>query len=241
MSTLLEIRDLRAWYGASQVLHGVNLSIDAGEAVALAGRNGSGRSTLARAIMGFVRSEGVIRFAGLSLDERRAFEIARLGIGYVPEQRDVFPTLSVRENLQLGIGPRGKARGRTRTARFTLDDAHALFPVLRERARTKAGVLSGGEQQMLSVARALLGDPDLVVIDEPTEGLAGQVVAQLAAALQLLRDRGVAMLLIEQRLVIAARIASRIAVMGHGEVVFDGSPEAFHARSDVMREWLGVG
>jgi branched-chain amino acid transport system ATP-binding protein len=241
MSTLLEIRDLRVWYGASQVLHGVNLSIDAGEAVALAGRNGSGRSTLARAIMGFVRSEGVIRFAGQSLDERRAFEIARLGIGYVSEQRDVFPTLSVRENLQLGIGPRGNARGKTRTARFTLDDAHALFPVLRERARAKAGVLSGGEQQMLSVARALLGDPDLVVIDEPTEGLAGQVVAQLAAALQLLRDRGVAMLLIEQRLVIAARIASRIAVMGHGEVVFDGSPEAFHARPDVTREWLGVG
>ncbi|MBN3765541.1 ABC transporter ATP-binding protein [Burkholderia sp. Ac-20365] len=237
MNALLEIRDLRAWYGASQVLHGVSLRIEAGEAVALAGRNGSGRSTLAKAIMGFVRTQGEIALAGQALEGLRAFEIARLGIGYVPEQRDVFPTLSVRENLLLGVKPRpGK-----QAARFTLDDAHTLFPVLRERARTKAGALSGGEQQMLSVARALLGDPDLVVIDEPTEGLAGQVVTQLAAALQLLRERGVAMLLIEQRLVIADRIASRIAVMGHGEIVFDGSLESFRARPDVTREWLGVG
>ncbi|MHB9838378.1 ABC transporter ATP-binding protein [Paraburkholderia terrae] len=237
MNPLLEIRDLRAWYGASQALHGVDLHIEAGEAVALAGRNGSGRSTLAKAIMGFVRTQGVVRFAGQALEGRRAFEIARLGIGYVPEQRDVFPTLTVHENLQLGLKPRN---GR-RAARFTPDDAHTLFPVLRERARTKAGALSGGEQQMLSVARALLGDPDLIVIDEPTEGLAGQVVAQLAAALKLLRERGVAMLLIEQRLVIADRIASRIAVMGHGEIVFDGSLELFRARPDVAREWLGVG
>jgi len=237
MNPLLELRDLRAWYGASQALHGVSLRIEAGEAVALAGRNGSGRSTLAKAIMGFVRTQGEIRFAGQTLEGLRAFEIARVGIGYVPEQRDVFPTLSVRENLLLGVKPRpGK-----QAARFTLDDAHTLFPVLRERARTKAGALSGGEQQMLSVARALLGDPDLVVIDEPTEGLAGQVVTQLAAALQLLRERGVAMLLIEQRLVIADRIASRIAVMGHGEIVFDGSLESFRARPDVTREWLGVG
>ncbi|MPW17018.1 ATP-binding cassette domain-containing protein [Paraburkholderia sp. CNPSo 3157] len=237
MTALLAMRDLCAWYGASQVLHGVNLHIEAGEAVALAGRNGSGRSTLAKAIMGFVRTRGAIEFAGRSLAGRRAFEIARLGIGYVPEQRDVFPTLSVRENLQLGLKPCGKQRA----ARFTLDDAFALFPALRERARTKAGALSGGEQQMLTVARALLGDPDLVVIDEPTEGLAGQVVEQLAAALKLLRERGVAMLLIEQRLVIADRLASRVAVMGHGEIVFDGPLDLFRQRPDVMHEWLGVG
>ncbi|MEX3932821.1 ABC transporter ATP-binding protein [Paraburkholderia phymatum] len=237
MTALLAMRDLCAWYGASQVLHGVNLHIEAGEAVALAGRNGSGRSTLAKAIMGFVRTQGAMEFAGRSLAGRRAFEIARLGIGYVPEQRDVFPTLSVRENLQLGLKPRSMQRA----ARFTPDDAYALFPALRERARTKAGALSGGEQQMLSVARALLGDPDLVVIDEPTEGLAGQVVEQLAAALKLLRERGVAMLLIEQRLVIADRLASRVAVMGHGEIVFDGPLELFRQRPDVMHEWLGVG
>ncbi|MEM5435421.1 ABC transporter ATP-binding protein [Paraburkholderia diazotrophica] len=237
MTALLTMRDLCAWYGASQVLHGVNLHIEAGEAVALAGRNGSGRSTLAKAIMGFVHTRGVIELAGRSLAGRRAFEIARLGIGYVPEQRDVFPTLTVGENLQLGRKPHGKQRA----ARFTLDDAFALFPALRERARTKAGALSGGEQQMLTVARALLGDPDLVVIDEPTEGLAGQVVEQLAAALKLLRERGVAMLLIEQRLVIADRLASRVAVMGHGEIVFDGPIDMFRQRPDVMHEWLGVG
>jgi branched-chain amino acid transport system ATP-binding protein len=237
MTTLLDIRGLHAWHGASQTLHGVDLRIDAGEAVALAGRNGSGRSTLAKAIMGLVRTQGEVRFAGQSLAGRRTFDIARLGIGYVPEQRDIFPTLSVRENLQLGFAQKNRGRA----SRFTLSDAHALFPVLRERARTRAGALSGGEQQMLSLARALLGDPDLVVIDEPAEGLAGQVVAQVAAALQLLRERGVAMLLIEQRLVIASQIASRVAVMGHGEIVFDGALETFRQRTDVMRDWLGVG
>lgn len=238
MSALLEIRGLNAWYGASQVLHGVTLSIEAGEVLALVGRNGSGRSTLARAVMGLVRSEGELRLAGRSLGGLRTFEIARLGLGYVPEHRDVFPALSVHENLQLGLAPH--ARGR-RAPRFTLDDAYALFPVLRERRRTRAGALSGGEQQMLTLARALLGDPDLLVIDEPGEGLASLVMEQVAGCLRTLRDRGVAMLLIEQRLVIAQDIASRVAVMGHGEIAFDGELHAFLQRTDVMREWLGVG
>ncbi len=237
MSALLDIRGLNAWYGASQVLHGVALRIEAGEVLALVGRNGSGRSTLARAIMGLVRREGELRFAGRPLGGLRTFEIARLGLGYVPEHRDVFPALSVHENLQLGVAPR--ARGRA--PRFTFDDAYALFPVLRERQRTRAGALSGGEQQMLTLARALLGDPDLLVIDEPGEGLASLVMEQVAGCLRTLRDRGVAMLLIEQRLVIAQDIASRVAVMGHGEIVFDSELRAFLQRTDVMREWLGVG
>lgn len=239
MSALLDIRGLNAWYGASQALHGVTLHIEAGEVLALVGRNGSGRSTLARAIMGLVRAEGELRFAGRSLGALRTFEIARLGLGYVPEHRDVFPTLSVHENLQLGLAPR--ARGRARAPRFTIDDAYALFPVLGERKRTRAGALSGGEQQMLTLARALLGDPDLLVIDEPGEGLASLVMQQVAACLRTLRERGMAMLLIEQRLVIARDIASRVAVMGHGEIVFDGALDAFLQRTDVMREWLGVG
>ncbi|CAB3801401.1 High-affinity branched-chain amino acid transport ATP-binding protein LivF [Paraburkholderia ultramafica] len=237
MSALLDIGALNAWYGASQALHGVTLRIEPGEVLALVGRNGSGRSTLARALMGLVRSEGELRFAGRSLGGLRTFEIARLGLGYVPEHRDVFPTLSVHENLQLGVAPR--ARGRT--PRFTFDDAYALFPVLGERKRTRAGALSGGEQQMLTLARALLGDPDLLVIDEPGEGLASVVMEQVAGCLRMLRDRGVAMLLIEQRLVIAQEIASRVAVMGHGEIVFDGELATFLTRSDVMQEWLGVG
>jgi branched-chain amino acid transport system ATP-binding protein len=237
MSALLDIRALNAWYGASQALHGVTLSIEAGEVLALVGRNGSGRSTLARAIMGLVRSEGDMRFAGRALGGLRTFEIARLGLGYVPEHRDVFPTLSVHENLQLGVAPRNRGRA----PRFTLDDAYALFPVLHERKRTRAGALSGGEQQMLTLARALLGDPDLLVIDEPGEGLASLVMEQVAQCLRTLRDRGVAMLLIEQRLLIAQDIASRVAVMGHGEIVFDGALATFLQRTDVMREWLGVG
>ncbi|MFM0037778.1 ABC transporter ATP-binding protein [Paraburkholderia strydomiana] len=237
MSTLLDIRALNAWYDASQALHGVTLRIEQGEVLALVGRNGSGRSTLARAIMGLVRSEGELRFAGRPLDGLRTFERARLGLGYVPEHRDVFPALSVHENLQLGVAPR--ARGRT--PRFTFDDAYALFPVLAERRRTRAGALSGGEQQMLTLARALLGDPDLLVIDEPGEGLASLVMEQVADCLRMLRERGVAMLLIEQRLVIAREIAGRVAVMGHGEIVFDGEMTSFLKRADVIQEWLGVG
>jgi len=243
MSALLEIGGLRAWHGASQALFGVDLHIDAGEVVALTGRNGSGRSTLARAIMGLVRSEGRMAFAGQSLAGMRTFEIARLGIGYVAEHRDVFPTLTVHENLQLGIAPnqRNQRNQRRGAAGFTLEDAYALFPALHPRRATRAGVLSGGEQQMLALARALAGAPDLLIVDEPAEGLAGQVVAQVAACLGMLRERGVAVLLIEQRLTIAHEIASRIAVMGHGEIVFDGSFNAFQARDDVLREWLGVG
>lgn len=237
MSALLDIRELNAWYGASQVLHGVTLQIDAGEALALVGRNGSGRSTLARAIMGLVRSEGGLHFAGRSLTGLRTFEIARLGLGYVPEHRDVFATLSVHDNLQLGLAPRTRGRAR----RFTLDDAYALFPVLAERRRTRAGVLSGGEQQMLTLARALLGDPDLLVIDEPGEGLAAQVIEQVAGCLTMLRERGGAILLIEQRLVIAQDVASRVAVMGHGQIVYEGELASLRARSDVVSEWLGVG
>jgi branched-chain amino acid transport system ATP-binding protein len=237
MSALLDIRGLRAGYGASAVLHGVDLRIDAADVLALAGRNGSGRSTLARAIVGDVRADGVLRFAGRSLIGLRTFEIARLGIAYVSEHRDVFGALSVHENLLLGVAP----RARRRAPRFTLADAYRLFPVLGERRRTRAGVLSGGEQQMLALARALLGDPDLLIVDEPAEGLAALAVAALAQCLRALRERGVAMLLIEQRLVIAAHLANRIAVMGHGEIVFDGTPAAFAARADIRDTWLGVG
>ncbi|CAH2891718.1 MAG: ABC transporter, ATP-binding protein 2 RSc1754 [uncultured Paraburkholderia sp.] len=239
MTPLLEIRGLDAWYGPSQALHGVSLRIHAAEVLALVGRNGSGRSTLARAIMGLVQRDGELRFAGRSLAGLRTFEIARLGIGYVPEHCDVFPTLSVGENLQLGIAPGHGSRART--PRFSLDDVYTLFPVLRERKRTRAGALSGGEQQMLALARALLRDPDLLVIDEPGEGLASLVMQQVAQCLRVLRERGMAMLLIEQRLVIARDIASRVAVMGHGEIVFEGELDQFLQRTDVMREWLGVG
>jgi branched-chain amino acid transport system ATP-binding protein len=232
MGAQLLIEDLRAWYGAAQVLHGVNLVIDEGEAVALVGRNGSGRSTLAKAIMGLVRCEGGLRYRDVRLVGMRPYRIARLGIGYVPETRDVFPALTVRENL--GLGAR-------KGARFTLQDAYRLFPVLEARASVKAGALSGGEQQMLALARTLAGDPSLVIIDEPGEGLAPQVLAQVAACLATLRERGVAMLMIEERLTIARMLDARVAVMGHGAIRFDGAMAAFVQDERVMREWLSVG
>jgi branched-chain amino acid transport system ATP-binding protein len=235
MSALLEVSGLRAWYGASQALHGVDLHVGAGEIVALAGRNGSGRSTLARALMSMVRAEGARVFAGRPLDGLRTFEIARLGLGYVAEQRDVFPTLSVEENLQLGLSSRVSG------ARFGIDDVWALFPILRERRAARAGVLSGGEQQMLALARALVGNPDLLIVDEPTEGLAAQITARVGECLRTLRERGVAVLLIEQRLALAPELADRVAVMGHGRIVFDGTPRELATRDDVVREWLGIG
>ncbi len=237
MSALLEVGSLRAWYGASQALHGVTLGIEAGEVLALAGRNGSGRSTLAKALMGMVRCEGRRAFAGRSLDGLRTFEIARLGLGYVAEQRDIFASLSVDENLQLGLAP----QARREAARFTIDDAWALFPVLRERRAARAGVLSGGEQQMLALSRALVGAPDLLIVDEPTEGLAPAMAARVGACLRALRERGVAVLLIEQRLALAHELADRVAVMGHGTIVFEGTPTDLAQRDDIVRGWLGLG
>ncbi|WP_322043555.1 ABC transporter ATP-binding protein [Paraburkholderia sp. J67] len=235
MAPLLEVANLRAWYGASQALHGVDLRIGAGEVVALAGRNGSGRSTFARALMSMVAAEGERRFAGTDLAPLRTFEIARLGLGYVAEQRDIFPTLSVDDNLRLGMTKRVEG------ARFTLDDARTLFPILHERRTARAGVLSGGEQQMLALARALLGAPTLLIVDEPVEGLSAPMAERVAACLRMLRERGVAVLLIEQRLALAPQLADRIAVMGHGRIVFDGTPAALAQREDIVRDWLGVG
>jgi branched-chain amino acid transport system ATP-binding protein len=237
MTALLEIRNLRAWYGASQVLHGVDLLVNAGEIVALGGRNGSGRSTLAKAIVGLVRTEGTIRFAGDTVAGLRTFEIARRGIGYVAEARDVFPALTVAENLQLGVLP--AARGRRRARSLAIDDAYARFPILGERLATRAGALSGGEQQMLALARALVGGPDLLVVDEPAEGLAPQVVAQVAQTLRDFRERGMAVLLIEQRFEIAREIASRVAVMGRGRIEFEGTLDALDER--VLARWIAPG
>ncbi|WP_250538342.1 MULTISPECIES: ABC transporter ATP-binding protein [unclassified Caballeronia] len=232
MSATLRIENLRAWYGAAQALHGVNLRIAEGEVVALVGRNGSGRSTLAKAIMGLVRCAGDVRYGEVQLVGLRPHRIARLGIGYVPETRDVFPSLTVRENLLLG-----ERKG----TRFSLSDAYRLFPVLEERASVKAGALSGGEQQMLALARTLTGDPSLVVIDEPGEGLAPQVLAQVAACLAALRERGVAMLLIEERLTIARMLDARVAVMGHGAIQFDGAWERLAQDEQVIGDWLSIG
>jgi branched-chain amino acid transport system ATP-binding protein len=230
---LLRVENLQAWYGKSHVLHGVDLAVGRGEIVSLLGRNGVGRSTTAKAIMGLVKASGSVRFKSHELTRRRAFEIAQLGVGYVPESRDVFPTLTVEENLRLGVQ-------RGRPGSWSYADVWRLFPRLQERARTPAGVLSGGEQQMLTLARTMMGEPELVIIDEPTEGLAPMVVELVGRFLLELRDRGLSILLIEQKLTIAMQISQRVYVMGHGHMVFDGTPDELRANKLVREEWLEV-
>ncbi len=231
---MLTLKDLNAYYGKSHVLHGVSLSVNAGEIVALLGRNGSGRSTTAKAIMGLVQCEGSLSWKGQEILGRKTFEIAHLGIGYVPENRDVFPNLTVEQNLYLG------QKSARKTGRWSLDDMYQLFPRLKERQHTEAGVMSGGEQQMLTLCRTLMGDPDLIIIDEPTEGLAPKIVELVAQYLKELKKRGVSVLLIEQKLTIAMAISDRALVMGHGSIVFDGTPQTLRENADIRKEWLEV-
>jgi branched-chain amino acid transport system ATP-binding protein len=205
-----------------------------GEIVALLGRNGSGRSTTAKAIMGMVDSQGSVLWNGQQIQGRKSYEIANLGVGYVPENRDIFPKLTVQQNLMLG------QKRANKKPRWTFEDMYAIFPRLKEREHTEAGVLSGGEQQMLTLCRTLMGDPDLIIIDEPTEGLAPKIVELVATYLQTLRARGLSVLLIEQKLTIAMQISDRCLVMGHGSIVFDGSPQALRADAAVRKEWLEV-
>jgi branched-chain amino acid transport system ATP-binding protein len=231
---VLDVDDLHAWYGKSHVLQGVSFHVERGEIVSLLGRNGAGRSTTIRAIIGLVPAMGAIRFKGERIDGRRPHEIARRGLGYVPEDRQIFPGLTVRENLALGIKS-AKQRGR-----WSVDDFLELFPLLRERTDVAGGALSGGEQQLLAIGRTLMGDPDLVMVDEPTEGLAPRTVELVRDLLTRIARSGVAILLIEQRLAIALDIADRLYVMGHGRVVFDGTPDALRAAPAVRAEWLEV-
>ncbi|MBK9021424.1 MAG: ABC transporter ATP-binding protein [Sulfuritalea sp.] len=231
---MLEIADLHGYYGKSHVLHGVNLHVNAGEIVCLLGRNGVGRSTTAKAVMGQVVAKGAVRFKGRDILGMKAYEIARLGIGLVPENRDIFPDLTVRQNLMLGIkDPRA-------VGRWSIDDMYALFPRLKERDGTPGGVLSGGEQQMLTLCRTMMGDPDFVMIDEPTEGLAPKIVELVGEFLQEVRKRGISILLIEQKLAIALDISERLYLMGHGRIVFEGTPADLKANEAIRKEWLEV-
>ncbi len=231
---MLDVEDLHAYYGKSHILQGVSFRVNEGEIVSLLGRNGAGRSTTIRTIMGQVRPAGSIRFKGKRIDGLKPHEIARRGLGYVPEDREIFPGLTVRENLFLGM------KAARQKGRWSLDDMFALFPPLRERADTPGEVLSGGEQQMLTICRTLMGDPDLIMIDEPTEGLAPMLVALVRELLERIAQRGVAILLIEQKLTIALAISHRLYVMGHGRIVFEGSPQALRCNDAVCREWLEV-
>jgi branched-chain amino acid transport system ATP-binding protein len=231
---MLKLDDVHAFYGKSHVLHGVHFEVRTGEVVALLGRNGSGRSTTVKTIMGLVDGAGSIVWRDQPILGRKAFEIAHAGIGYVPENRDIFPKLTVHQNLMLG------QKGVKPGARWSFDDMYALFPRLKERQHTEAGVLSGGEQQMLTLCRTLMGDPELIMVDEPTEGLAPKIVELVADYLRELKRRGISVLLVEQKLTIALEVADRCLVMGHGQIVFEGTPAQLRADANVRREWLEV-
>jgi len=231
---MLEVKDLHAYYGKSHILQGVDFQVEEGEIVSLLGRNGVGRSTTIKALMGEVDRTGSVVFKGREMIGLKSHQIARCGLGYVPENRDIFPNLTVRENLILGM------KSTKPGGRWRIEDMFELFPRLNERVDTPGGVLSGGEQQMLTICRTLMGDPDLVMIDEPTEGLAPKMVDLVSKLLESIAARGVAILLVEQKLTIALKISKRLYVMGHGRIVFEGTADDLKSNEAVRKEWLEV-
>lgn len=231
---MFEIENLEAFYGKSQVLRGVNLAVRENEIVSLLGRNGVGRSTLLKAVIGDVEAAGSIRLQEKELLGSATHEIARRGVGYIPENRDVFPTLTVEQNLQLGAATTQRKKS------WSEERLYKLFPNLRERADVPAGALSGGEQQMLSIGRALMGNPRILLVDEPTEGLAPKFIQQVAELLLEIARSGTSVLLVEQKLAIALRISRRVYVMGKGQIVFEGTPEALQAAEAIKHDWLAV-
>ncbi|MCW4113429.1 ABC transporter ATP-binding protein [Aurantimonas sp. MSK8Z-1] len=234
--SLLEVRGLHAHYGKSHILHGIDMEVPQATIVSLLGRNGSGRSTLLKAMMGLVPpTAGTVTLDGTQLAGRRPFDICRQGIGYVPEERLVFPNLTVEENLAMG-GQKGAAGA----PRWSIEEMYAYFPRLKERRAIRAGYLSGGEQQMLTICRSLLGNPRVLLIDEPTEGLAPRIVDVVMEVILDIGRRGVAVVLVEQKLTIALKVAEEVMVMGHGELVFRGSPAELDAAPQVRRNWLEV-
>ena len=233
---MLEVTDLNAYYGKSHILRGVNLKIENGEIVSLLGRNGVGRSTTCKAIMGEVEPIGSVKFNGIELAGKKAFEVANAGLGYVPENRDILPGLTTRQNLELGT----KSGQDMTKSRWSIDDMFNLFENLKNRADVEASFLSGGEQQMLTMCRTLMGDPEVIMIDETTEGLSPQMTKRVADLLNEISSRGVSILLVEQKLSIAMKISHRVYVMGHGQIVFEGTPKELEKRDDIRKEWLEV-
>jgi len=233
---LLQVENLNAHYGKSHILHGVSFAMEEPSIVSLLGRNGSGRSTTLKAMMGWLPpTRGSVRLRGQELAGRQAYAVARRGLGYVPEERLVFPNLTVEENLHMGVLP-----GVEGAPRWTLEDMYSYFPRLRERSGQRAGSMSGGEQQMLTICRSLLGNPLVLLVDEPTEGLAPKIVDVVTEVIRDIQKRGVGVLLVEQKMSMALKVAQRVLVMGHGEIVFDGTAQDIQQRHDVRREWLEV-
>ena len=234
--TLLSVHNLHAHYGKSHVLRGVAFTLGEGSICGLLGRNGSGRSTTLKAMMGIVPpSAGSVQLAGRELAGGRPFTVCRAGLAYVPEERLVFPNLTVEENLIMGLAP-----ARQGTPCWAIEEMYAYFPPLAERRSQKAGHLSGGEQQMLTICRSLLGNPRVMLIDEPTEGLAPKMVDAVTQVIRDIARRGVAVLLVEQKLSMALKVADALLVMGHGTIAFAGTPDELREQPEIRREWLEV-
>ncbi len=235
---MLELSRVNTFYDKSHILHDVSLEIKEGEIVGLLGRNGVGKSTTIKSIIGIVRPEsGSVRFERQEIRGLRPYRIARLGIGYVPENRRIFPTLTVRENLLMGMKPGKKP---DQAGGWTIERVYECFPRLRERDSFKGGLLSGGEQQMLTIGRTLMGDPKLVLLDEPTEGLAPQVVETVAEVIREIHRSGVSVLLVEQSMEVVLELAAQVLIMNKGEIVFRGIPDELRTRADIREKYIEV-
>ena len=235
---MLELNKINTFYDKSHILHDISMEIREGEVVGILGRNGVGKSTTLKSIIGIAPPKsGSIRFRNKEMVGLSPHEIARLGIGYVPENRRIFPTLTVRENLLMGM-KRGKKP--TQDKGWTIERIYDLFPGLKERDSLKGGYLSGGEQQMLTIGRTLMGDPQLILLDEPTEGLAPQVVEAVANVIREIHHSGVSVLLVEQSMEVVTDLADTIFIMSKGEIVFAGTPEELKAKPEVSERYLEV-
>ena len=231
---MLNISNLNAYYGKSHILQGVTLKVRKGEIVSLLGRNGVGRSTTIKSIMGMVKATGSIKLFDKEILGKQIHEISNLGLAYVSENRDIFPDLTVLENLELGK--------KTIAAQnpWDIEELFDLFPNLKNRKDVAGGALSGGEQQMLTISRSLMGNPNLIMIDEPTEGLSPQMVDKVEQLIRKIASKGVAILLVEQKLTIAFKLSNRLYVMGHGKIVYEGTSQEILKNDNVIKEWLEV-
>tara|TARA_E500000178_G_scaffold279495_1_gene279303 strand:+ start:283 stop:978 length:696 start_codon:yes stop_codon:yes gene_type:complete len=231
---MLKITDLHSFYGKSHIIQGLSLEVNKGEIVSLLGRNGVGRSTTIKSIMGMVKANGSIKFENKEILGKQIHEISNLGLAYVSEHRDIFPDLTVLENLELG------KKNNSSENPWNIDELFGLFPNLKNRKNVPGGVLSGGEQQMLTICRSLLGNPRLIMIDEPTEGLSPKMVENVETLLKKISEKKVSILLVEQKLSIAFNLSNRVYVMGHGKVVFDGTVEEVKNNKVIIKDWLEV-
>ena len=231
---MLKITDLHSFYGKSHIIQGLSLEVNKGEIVSLLGRNGVGRSTTIKSIMGMVKANGSIKFENKEILGKQIHEISNLGLAYVSEHRDIFPDLTVLENLELG------KKNNSSENPWNIDELFGLFPNLKNRKNVSGGVLSGGEQQMLTICRSLLGNPRLIMIDEPTEGLSPKMVENVETLLKKISEKKVSILLVEQKLSIAFNLSNRVYVMGHGKVVFDGTVEEVKNNKVIIKDWLEV-